>query len=79
MSSLYLLFWGQGVLCRPVVVLMEKLPSFWPMNKKIEYRATTAAEGEEDSWNGKAREETPKFYLVVNSCKAPLFRFSTSL
>ena len=57
---------------------MEKLPSFRTMNKKIKYRATTAAEGE-DSWKGKAREETPKFHLVVHSCKAPLFRFSTSL
>ena len=52
--SSHLLFCAQGVLCRPVAVLMEKLPSFWPMRNKIKCRATTADEGEEDSWKGKA-------------------------
>ena len=53
--SAHLLFWAQGVLCRPVAVLMEKLPSFWPMKNKIECRAATAAEGKKGSWKGKAR------------------------
>lgn len=52
--SSHLLFLRPGVLCRPVAVLTEKLPSFWSM-RKIECRATTADEGEKDSWKGKAR------------------------
>ena len=58
---------AQGVLCKPVVVLVEKQPSFWPMRKedRVQDNYSCRKEGT-DSWKGRAREGVPKFYLFIS-------------